>query len=234
MKTVILCGGKGTRISEETIKIPKPMVKIGSKPILEHIMNYYSKYNSNHFILALGYKKQKIIKYFNTNKFKKKWKIEFINTGQNTLTGSRLHQLKKKFKKNENFFFTYGDGLSNINLNKLLNFHTKSKKISTVSIVRPVSRFGEIIVKKNLVNSFKEKPQMSNCWINGGYFVLNSSIFKFLPNKNHMFEREPLQKLIKKKELNAFKHFGKWQCMDTMRDKILLNKMLAQKKEFWK
>ena len=233
MKTVILCGGKGTRLSEETTKIPKPMVKIGNKPILEHIMDYYSKFGNKHFILALGYKHQHISRYFKNKKFKDKWKIDFVNTGLETLTGSRLKKLKNFFTKDENFHFTYGDGLSNVDLKKLTAFHESSKKICTVTAVRPTSRFGELILKKNSVLKFEEKPQVSKNWINGGFLVLNYKVFDYLIKKNHMFEREPISKLCKKKEISAFKHKDKWQCMDTMRDKMILQDLLKKNKAFW-
>jgi|TARA_Y100000389_G_scaffold205146_1_gene264122 glucose-1-phosphate cytidylyltransferase len=233
MKTVILCGGKGTRISEETVKIPKPMVKIGKIPILEHIMNYYSHFGNNYFILALGYKQQNIIEYFNKDKFKKKWEIEFVDTGLETLTGTRLKRLKKYFIENENFHFTYGDGLSNVNLKKLKDFHKKSKKICSVTAVRPTSRFGELILKKNKVLKFEEKPQVSKNWINGGFFVLNYKVFDYLVKKNHMFEREAITKLCQKNQISAFKHYDKWHCMDTMRDKLILNNFLTKRKAFW-
>ena len=233
MKTVILCGGKGTRLSEETIKIPKPMVKIGKLPILEHIMNYYSYFGNKHFILALGYKQQYIVDYFKKDKFKKKWQINFANTGLETLTGTRLKKLKKYFVENENFHFTYGDGLSNVNLKKLQDFHIKSKKICSVTAVRPTSRFGELILKKNKVLKFEEKPQVSKNWINGGFFVLNYKVFDYLVKKNHMFEREAITKLCQKNQISAFKHYDKWHCMDTMRDKLILNNFLIKRKAFW-
>lgn len=233
MKTVILCGGKGTRISEETVKIPKPMVKIGKIPILEHIMNYYSHFGNNYFILELGYKQQNIIEYFNKDKFKQKWVIKFVDTGLETLTGTRLKRLKKYFIKNENFHFTYGDGLSNVNLKKLQDFHIKSKKICSVTAVRPTSRFGELILKKNKVLKFEEKPQVSKNWINGGFFVLNYKVFHYLVKKNHMFEREAITKLCQKNQISAFKHYDKWHCMDTMRDKLILNNFLIKRKAFW-
>ena len=196
MKIIILCGGKGTRLSEETRKIPKPMVKIGPEPILVHIINYYKSYGFNNFILAVGYKGKIIRNYFKKKKYQQS--VRVINTGLNTLTGGRLLRLKKLFNRNEDFMFTYGDGLTTLNLNKLLLFHKKNKKIATMTVVKPPARFGEVILKNEIVKKFKEKPQHSQGWINGGFFVLNSKIFRYIKNDQTMFEREPLLKLVKK------------------------------------
>jgi len=231
MKIVILCGGKGTRLSEETIKIPKPMVKIGTKPILIHIMNFYKLYGFNDFILAAGYKQNIIRDYFKKNKNFKMVKV--VNTGQNTLTGGRLLRLKKYFNRNENFMLTYGDGVTNLNLKNLVKFHRKNNKIATVTAVKPPVKFGELKIKKSLVKQFEEKPQSSAGWINGGFFVLNSKIFKYIKNDSTMLEREPLKKLVKLKQLVAYKHSGFWKCMDTLRDKVLLNQILKKKKLTW-
>ncbi len=228
MKVVILAGGKGTRLSEYTKKIPKPMVKIGGKPILSHIIDYYSLFGVDEFIIASGYK-HSVIK----NYYKNKKRIKVINTGVNSLTGKRIKLLEKFFKKNEIFFLTYGDGLSNINLNKLLNFHIKNKKIFTLTAVHPPARFGELTIKNKNILKFQEKPQLVQGWINGGFFVVNSSIFKILSKKNVMLEREPIQKLIKKKQLAAFKHEKFWYCMDNLRDKNVLEKLIKQKKAPW-
>ena len=233
MKVVILCGGLGTRLSEETSVKPKPMVKIGNKPILQHIIKLYSKYGYKEFILALGYKGYYIKNYFQ-NKNKKDIKIKLVNTGKNTLTGGRLLRLKNFFKKDENFMLTYGDGISNQNLTKLKNFHLKHKKIATMTVVRPPVRFGEVKLKKNnLITSFKEKPQSDKSWINGGFFVFNSKIFDFIKNDKIMLEKEPLTTLQKKKELFAYKHKGFWQCMDTLRDKTYLNNLYKTNKLNW-
>tara|TARA_B100001063_G_scaffold14069_1_gene10903 strand:- start:1399 stop:2109 length:711 start_codon:yes stop_codon:yes gene_type:complete len=232
MKVVILCGGLGTRLSEETSVKPKPMVKIGNKPILQHIINLYSKYGYREFILALGYKGYFIKNYFK-KKIDKKIKIELVNTGKNTLTGGRLLRLKNFFKKDEDFMLTYGDGVSNQNITKLRNFHNKSKKIATMTVVRPPIRFGEVKLKKNLIVSFKEKPQSSDSWINGGFFVFNSKIFDYIKNDKTMLEKEPLEMLQKKRELMAFKHEGFWQCMDTLREKNYLNTLYKENKLKW-
>ena len=231
MKIVILCGGLGTRLSEETKKVPKPMVKIGNLPILEHIMRIYEKHGYNEFILALGYKKEKIVNHFKKNK---KRDIKFVDTGIDSLTGKRLLKLKKFLISDENFFLTYGDGLSNIDINKLLKYHKKNKKIATLSAVRPPARFGELTLKKNgLVDKFSEKNQINQGWINGGFFVFNRKVFNYLPKYQCMLEREPITNLTRNKQLMAFKHDGFWQCMDTLRDKVLLNKIWKSGKSKW-
>ena len=228
MKCVILAGGKGTRLSELTHKVPKPMINICGKPIISHIMLHYAKYGIKEFLIAAGHK-QKIIK----NYFKKKkirgLKINIINTGLNTMTGGRLKRLEK-YLKDQTFMMTYGDGISDVNLKKLLNFHIKHKKISTLTSVRPPARFGAIKLKKNNeVTYFKEKSKLDSGWINGGFFVFEPSIFKYIKNDRTFLEKEPLQKISKKKELFAYKHYGYWQCMDTLRDKLLIEKELKKK-----
>ena len=230
-KVIILCGGLGSRLSAETKKIPKPMVKIGKLPILIHIINIYRKYGFRDFILALGYKKEIIIKYFKKNKLKD-INIRLVDTGKKSLTGTRLLKLRK-FINDENFLLTYGDGLSDIDLNKLVRFHLRKKKIATVTAVRPPARFGELFLKKNLVKKFNEKNQVNAGWINGGFFVFNKKIFKYIPKKQCMLEKEPIQKLTHKRELAAYKHNSFWQCMDTLRDKDLLNKMWNLGKKKW-
>jgi glucose-1-phosphate cytidylyltransferase len=231
MKVVILCGGLGSRLAEETHIKPKPMIKIGNKPILSHITEIYEKNGFKEFILALGYKSHIIKKYYLKKKFKSK--IQTIYTGKNTLTGGRLLKLKKYFKKGENFMLTYGDGLTNQNIKRLLSFHLKHKKIATMTVVRPPVRFGKVILKKNQIRSFREKPQNTTGWINGGFFVFNYRIFNFIKGDKMMLEREPMQKLVKLNQLMAFKHTGFWQCMDTMRDKTFLNKLYRIKKAPW-
>jgi len=228
MKVVILCGGLGSRLEEETKLIPKPMVKIGKLPIVQHIINYYKYFGFNDFILATGYKKEVLEKYY-----KNKKNVRCIFTGKNTLTGGRILRLKKYFKKNENFLLTYGDGLTSQNLNKLLKFHIKQNKIATLTAVKPPARFGELKINGNQVSSSKEKPQLQNNWINGGFFVFNSKIFDFISGDRIMLEREPFQKLTKIKNLMVYKHYGFWQCMDTMRDKKILENLLKKKKVPW-
>tara|TARA_Y100000590_G_scaffold376330_1_gene441804 strand:+ start:3737 stop:4429 length:693 start_codon:yes stop_codon:yes gene_type:complete len=227
MKVIILAGGFGTRLSEYTKTIPKPMIQVGGKPMLLHIMKLYAKYGFTDFYIALGYKGEIIKKFFN-KKFSN-WNINLIDTGQNTMTGGRLKRLKKFIGK-ETFMMTYGDGLSNVNLNKLLKFHKKNKKLVTLTAVRPPARFGALKLKGEKVSYFKEKSKLDEGWINGGFFVMEPEFLKFIKSDNTYLEREPLEKISKKRELTAFRHEGFWQCMDTKRDKDLLNKILNSKK----
>ncbi len=229
MKVVILAGGKGSRISEYTKILPKPMIKIGSKPILEHIINYYIKFGFHDFIIASGYKHRIIKSYFKKKKFHAK--ISVINTGVETLTGSRLKRLSNELK--DTFMLTYGDGLSNLNLKKLLNFHKRNKKKITLTAVHPPARFGELSLSNNIVTSFDEKPQLQKGWINGGFFVVEPEFLKLIGNKNVMLERSPLTKAVKAKNLAAYKHNGFWFCMDTVRDKEVLDTMIKTKKSPW-
>ena len=231
MKTIILCGGYGTRLSEETIIKPKPMVKIGNKPILEHIMGIYEYYGYNQFILALGYKRKYIEKFY---KNKNKKNINLVYTGKHTKTGGRLLRLKGYLKNEKTFMLTYGDGVSNINIKKAIQFHNNHGKIATITAVRPPVRFGELKINRNKVKSFKEKPQVGQGWINGGFFIFNNEILNFIKNDQTMLEREPLEKLTKAGQLMAFEHKGFWRCMDTMRDKILLNKLWKEGNALWK
>jgi glucose-1-phosphate cytidylyltransferase len=227
MKVVILAGGFGTRISEYTKFIPKPMIKIKGTPILIHIMKHYAKFGFNEFYIALGYKGKVIKDYFRNNKFN--WKINLINTGINTMTGGRLKKLKKYLKR-EDFFLTYGDGLSDINIIKLLKFHKKNKKLVTLTAVRPPARFGALKLKGNTVNYFKEKSRMDEGWINGGFFVISYKFLNFIKNDKTYLEREPLEKITKAKQLAAYRYSGFWQCIDNMRDLISINKKLKEKK----
>ena len=221
MKVVILAGGFGTRLSKYTNKIPKPMIKINKLPILVHIMKHYYSYGFENFYIAAGYKSHVIKEYFQKNKFK--WKVKIIDTGLKTMTGGRLKRLKP-YLKNEKFLMTYGDGLSNVNIKKLIEFHKKNRKIMTLTAVRPPARFGAIKISNNFVNYFKEKSQIDEGWINGGFFVIEQKIFKFIKNDETVFEKEPIEKLTKKKQLIAFKHKNFWQCLDTKRDIDLLKK----------
>ena len=225
MKVVILAGGTGTRLSEYTHSIPKPMVKINNKPIIHHIMDHYSKYGFKDFYIALGYKGN-IIK----NYFKKKfnnWNINLIDTGKSTMTGGRLKRLKK-YLGDETFFMTYGDGISNIDLDKLLRFHKKNQSLVTLSAVRPPARFGAIKIKGNKVKLFKEKSKLDEGWINGGFFVVEPKFLNFIKGDVTFLEKEPLEKVAKKKQLLAYKHHGFWQCMDTKRDKDYLEKIIKK------
>jgi glucose-1-phosphate cytidylyltransferase len=235
MKVIILAGGLGSRLSELTKSVPKPMVKIGRTPIVVHIMKHYIKYGFNEFILATGYKSFVFKKYFKNFKkngiffdskiIKKNCKICILDTGRNTLTGGRLKRVGFLIKKNENFMFTYGDGISSVNLKKLKNFHLKSKKIITVTAVRPPARFGEILIKGKIVSSFKEKPQVNNGWINGGFFIASKNFLKFIKGDMDILEKSPLEKVTKIKQLAAYKHIGFWKCMDVKRDRDELLKI---------
>ena len=227
MKVVILAGGFGTRLSEYTKTIPKPMINIAGKPMLLHIMKFYAKYGFKDFYIALGYKGEIIKKFFKKNYFN--WNINLIQTGKNTMTGGRLKRLKKIIGK-ETFMMTYGDGLSNVNLKKLIKFHKKNKKLVTLTAVRPPARFGALKLKGNFVNYFKEKSKLDEGWINGGFFVMEPKFLNFIKNDGTYLEREPLERITKNKQLIAFKHKGFWQCMDTKRDKDNLEKVLKSKK----
>ena len=225
MKVVILAGGFGTRISEYTKKIPKPMVMINKKPIIVHIMEHYAKYGFNDFIIALGYKGAVIKSFFKKKNFN--WNIDLIDTGLNTMTGGRLKRLKK-ILGNKKFFLTYGDGISDINLSKLLKFHENNKKLVTLTAVRPPARFGAIKLKGNKVKLFKEKHKIHEGWINGGFFVIEPDFLKYIKNDNTFLEKEPLETAGRRGQLYAFKHNGFWQCMDTKRDKEYLEETLKK------
>jgi glucose-1-phosphate cytidylyltransferase len=255
MKTVILAGGLGTRLSEETIIKPKPMVEVGGKPLLLHIMNIYGAFGFKEFVIALGHKQEIIKEYFlnyyyhesdfsihlNTGKIsiskddiRRDWILHLINTGSKTMTGGRLLRLKKHLET-ETFMLTYGDGLSSLDINKLIKFHKAHKKIATVTAVRPAARFGGIMVGSNgKISEFKEKPQTGEGWINGGFFVLEPQIFDYLSGDETMLEAEPLENLAKDGQLMAYKHDGFWQCVDTLRDKQKLESMWEKGKPPWK
>ncbi len=228
MKVVILAGGYGTRLSEYTKTIPKPMVTICGKPIIVRIIEHYIKYGHKEFFIALGYKGIVIKKYFKKKKFSKEIKINLIDTGKNTMTGGRLKRLRKFL--NKTFLLTYGDGLSNININDLVKFHKKSKKMVTLTAVRPPARFGAIDISGKIVKYFREKNSLDTGWINGGFFVIEPNIFNFIKGDKTYLEREPFTKITEKKQLIAFKHKGFWQCMDTLRDKEILEKKIKKKK----
>lgn len=243
MKVVILAGGKGSRLEEETQNIPKPLVRIGNIPILVHILKIYSHFGFDDFVICLGYKGELIKEYFfnykklNSNitiDFKNddiifheennlNWKISLIDTGINTETGGRIKQIEK-YLNNEKFFLTYGDGLSNININKLLNYHNTQKKIVTVTGIRPTSKFGNLKFKKNMVTSFNEKPERGTGLINGGFFVCEPEVFNYLPDDDY-WENKPLKNLVKDKQLNLYRHDAFWQCMDTIREKNILEEI---------
>ncbi len=228
MKVVILAGGLGTRISEYTKTIPKPMIKICGKPIIHRIIDHYIKYGHREFYIALGYKGYVIKKYFNKIKLNKNVKVNLIETGKNTMTGGRIKRLKK-FLDNT-FLLTYGDGLSNINIKQLVKFHKKNKKLVTLTAVRPPARFGFIKIKGKSVKYFREKNALDAGWINGGFFVMEPKFLNFIKNDKTFLEQEPFKILTKKNELLAFKHEGFWQCMDTLRDKKILEDKVKEKK----
>jgi glucose-1-phosphate cytidylyltransferase len=227
MKVVILAGGFGTRISEYTKTIPKPMIPINKVPILIHLINHFKKHNLNEFYIAVGYKSKIIKDYFKKKKIKN-CKINIIDTGLNTMTGGRLKRLSKYLKK-ETFLMTYGDGLSNVNIKKLVKFHKQKKKLMTLTAVRPPARFGAIKIINNTVRYFKEKSSLDEGWINGGFFVIEPEIFKYIKNDKTYLERSPLEKIASLKKLTAYKHHGFWQCMDTLRDKEILEKKIKNK-----
>ena len=229
MKIVILAGGLGTRISEYTKIIPKPMIRVNKKPIIYYIMKHYSNYGFKDFYIALGYKGHIIKKYFKKNNFG--WNINLIDTGQKTMTGGRLKRLKKHLG-NEPFMLTYGDGLSNVNIKKLLNFHKKNKKLVTLTAARPPARFGAIKILGNKVKYFKEKSKLDEGWINGGFFVMQPEFLNYIKNDQTFLEREPMELLTKKNQLVAFKHDDFWQCMDTKRDMDNLNIILKKNNYF--
>jgi glucose-1-phosphate cytidylyltransferase len=256
-KVVILCGGKGTRIREETEFRPKPMVEVGHKPILWHIMKRYSYYGFNDFVLCLGYKGEMIKEYFlnyeimnsdftidlgskrkniqiHDSHAKDRWRVTLADTGLTSMTGARLKRIKP-YIETDNFMMTYGDGVANIDLNKLLEFHWSHKKIATITGVRPPSRFGELVIHKNKVSEFSEKPQIREGYINGGFFVFNRKVFTYLSdNENCIFEREPLERLSNDGELMIFAHNDYWHCMDTLRDLDVLEEEWKKKNPPWK
>ncbi|MBM9577300.1 glucose-1-phosphate cytidylyltransferase [Leptospira sp. 201903070] len=254
MKTVILCGGLGTRLSEETILKPKPMVEIGGKPILWHIMKIYEKNGFNDFILALGYKGEVIKDYFlnyharmsdltitlkngNTaysNPTAEDWTVMLSDTGPLTMTGGRILRLRDQLKDHGTFMLTYGDGVSNVDIKSALEFHRSHGKLATVTAVRPPVRFGELEIQNNQIIQFQEKPQAGEGWINGGFFILEPKVIDYIENDSTMFERSPLESLATEGQLMAFHHKGFWQCMDTLRDKQTLEELWVQNKAPWK
>ena len=252
MKVVILAGGFGTRLSEYTELIPKPMVSIGNRPILWHIMNSYAQYGYKDFYLALGYKADMIKDYFlnynslNTNftvdlltgavethgSHPIDWRVTLVDTGLDSMTGGRVKRMKK-FLGEEPFLLTYGDGLSNININDLVNFHKRHGKMATVSAVHPAARFGELEIEGDKVISFMEKPQTQQGWINGGYFVLQPEFLDLIEDDMTILESQPLETVSKMNQLIAYKHNGFWQCMDTKRDRDLLEELWNERTAPW-
>ena len=231
MKAVILAGGYGTRISEESHLKPKPMIEIGGKPILWHIMKIYSAYKIDDFIICLGYKGEKIKEYF--EQFDSKlWNIQLIDTGLDTMTGGRLKRIQDKI--DDTFCVTYGDGLSDVNLNNLVTFHKEKKSLATLTAIHPPERFGVLNLSGEYVTEFHEKHTGESSWINGGFFVFEPEIFDYLQNDSTVLERAPLETLAKEQKLSAFKHNGFWHPMDTLRDKKHLEDLWTSEKAPWK
>src|SRR3990172_1084822 len=253
MNAVILAGGLGTRISEETGSKPKPMIEIGSKPILWHIMKIYSSFGVNDFVICCGYKGYMVKEYFANyflhmsdvtfdmknnkmeihRKFAEPWNVTLVDTGIDTMTGGRLKRIKE-YVDDKTFCFTYGDGVADIQIDKLIKFHNDNKTIATVTAVQPPGRFGTLDVKQDKIISFKEKPPGDGNWINGGYFVLEPSVFDYLKDDSTVWEREPLEKLAKDEQLSAYKHSGFWQPLDTLRDKNKLEDLWSKGNAPWK
>lgn len=254
MKVIILAGGLGTRLSEETNLIPKPMVEIGGRPILWHIMKIYSYWGFNDFVILTGYKSHIIKEYFINyytrysditidmatnaveihNHRTEPWKVTMLYTGPDTMTGGRLAKAKD-FIGNEPFLMTYGDGVSDVNIKELVSFHQKSKKIATLTSIQPKGKFGALDIKENgMVTTFTEKPKGDGTWINGGFFVLEPEVFNYInPCNSTVFEKEPLENLAKDGELNTYKHLGFWKAMDTLKDKNDLTKMWLDNTAPW-
>jgi len=231
MQVVILAGGFGTRLSEETDSIPKPMVRIGGIPILQHIMNYYSSFGHNDFVVALGYKAEVVQNYFE-NFPKSNWNLTLEDTGLETSTGGRIKRLEHQL--DDEFMLTYGDGLSNVNIEQLLEHHKRFGKLATVTAVRPPARFGTIEISNSLVTKFAEKDPQDAGWINGGFFCLNRKVCSFINDSNTSFESEPLNQLVALEQLTAFEHHGWWQPMDTLRDKRTLESIWNQGNAPWR
>lgn len=255
MKVVILAGGLGTRISEESHLKPKPMIEIGGKPILWHIMKSYSHHGYQEFIICCGYKGYMIKEYFAEyylhhsdvtfdfsdnnkmtihNNIAEPWKVTLVDTGIHTMTGGRLKRIQK-YVGSETFMLTYGDGVCDLNIRELERYHKEKKKIATITAVQPGGKFGALNIKNSgEIDSFFEKRKEDGGWINGGYMVFESKIFEYLEGDQTILERYPLEELAKKGELMAYRHHGFWQCMDTMRDKILLEELLEKEESPWK
>ena len=253
MKAVILAGGFGTRISEETLLKPKPLIELGGMPILWHIMKIYSAYNINDFVICCGYKGYLIKEYFANyflhmsdvtfdikqnkmevhNRFAEPWKVTLVDTGVETMTGGRLKRIAN-YLDDETFCFTYGDGLSDVNISKLITFHRNKKTLATVTAVQPPGRYGTIHFEGENVLGFKEKPSGDGGWINGGYFVLEPSVLDYIKDDSTIWEHEPLERLSQEGQLSAYKHTGFWSAVDTLRDKNHLEELWNSKKANWK
>jgi len=231
MKAVILAGGYGTRISEESHLKPKPMIEIGGKPILWHILKIYSNYDINEFIICCGYKANKIKEYFDRSD-SESWNVQLVDTGLDTMTGGRLKRIQDYV--DDTFCVTYGDGLSNIDINNLISFHREKKSLATLTAIHPPERFGVLNLSGDYVTEFHEKHSGESSWINGGFFVFEPGIFDYLRDDSTVLEKTPLETLAKEKKLSAFKHNGFWHPMDTLRDKKHLENLWSSKKAPWK
>ncbi len=233
MDVIIFCGGRGSRMSDETYDKPKPMISIGDKPILWHIMKMYSNKGFKRFILTLGYKGDVIKSWFDKNLNNENWDINFVDTGIDSEKGARLKKVEGKVNS-DNFHVTYGDGVSDIDLNKLVKFHNNHNGEATMTVVRPPSRFGFVSLDGNIVDEFEEKPQMQTGFINGGFFIFNKSIFSYLnDNDDCDLEYGTLDVIAKEKKLHAFKHNGFWQCMDNIREKEYLDEIIKSNEIPW-
>ena len=231
MKTVILAGGFGTRLGEVTQTIPKPMIEIGGKPILWHIMKIYSHYDITDFIVCYGYQGQVIKDFF--KKLTEPWEIKFVDTGENTMTGGRIKRIID-YLDNETFCLTYGDDLKNVNITELISFHRKNKKLVTVTAAQPPGRFGILNLKDDKVLEILEKPPGDGNWINGGYYVLEPKILEYLENDSTVWEREPLTRLVQEGQVSAYKYTGIYQPLDTLQDKKNLEELWKSGKPYWK
>ena len=231
LKAVILAGGRGTRLSEETQTKPKPMINIGEKPAIWHIMKIYSTYGINDFVICCGYKYEIIKEYFEN--ISEKWSVEVVDTGLDTMTGGRIKRIEK-YINNEKFFLLYGDDLKSVNITELLNFHIKNKKFVTVTAAQPPGRFGILKLEEDNVVEMREKPPGDENWINGGYYILEPEIFNYISKDSDIWENAPLNKLIEEKQVSAFKYTGIYQPLDTLNDKIDLEKMCNDGKPYWK
>jgi glucose-1-phosphate cytidylyltransferase len=236
MKVVILAGGLGTRLSEETHSIPKPMVEIGGKPILWHIMNIYASQGFTDFVICGGYKQDIISNYFKSTMETDHWdyfsSVQLVDTGENTLTGGRIKEIEK-YVNDDTFMLTYGDGVANINISELLKFHKSQKTVATVTAVQPSGRFGGLNIDGRFVKEFNEKPKGDGIWINGGFFVCEPEIFAYIGG-DCTFEADPINHLVADRELSCYKHHGEWRCCDTMKDLNDLRKMWGDNNAFWK
>ena len=232
MKAVILAGGLGTRISEETYTKPKPMIEIGGMPLLWHIMKTYSFYGINDFVICCGYKAEVIKEYFDSFD-SDTWNVQLVDTGLDTMTGGRLKKIQN-YVNDETFCFTYGDGLSDISITDLIKFHKNNQAAATVTAVQPPARFGALELNKNKVVSFREKPPGDVNWINGGFFVLEPSVFDYIDDDSTVWEKEPLENLAKNNQLFAYKHSGFWQPLDTLKEKNKLENLWSSGNPPWK